>query len=119
LCNFAVKGSACDVNEDIARLVRGMHESKRPMGFFCIAPAVAAKVLGSAGIKLTIGNEKETADALEQCGVRHVDCPPGEICVDEEHLIVSTPAYMYDSRPSVVADGIDKAVKKVIELARK
>ncbi len=39
--------------------------------------------------------------------------------VDEEHKIVSTPAYMLGKTIKDVAEGIEKLVKEVIKLANK
>lgn len=44
-------------------------------------------------------------------------CPVREFVVDEERKIVSTPAYMLAERISEAAEGIEKLVLKVLELA--
>lgn len=118
LCTFAFDGPDCDVNPEVERLVGAMHAAGKPLGFLCIAPALAAKLLGGEGVALTIGNDAETAAALESLGAHHVDCPVTELCHDEKHNVVSAPAYMYgEARPSEVAEGIEKLVRKVVQLA--
>ncbi|MDO9528317.1 MAG: isoprenoid biosynthesis glyoxalase ElbB [Syntrophales bacterium] len=117
LCNFAFKGVDCTVNPEVERLIREMHSAKKPIGFICIAPVLAAKVLGTAGPQLTIGTDRGTADAIETMGGKHVMCEVDEIAVDEENKIVSTPAYMLGPTISKVALGIEKLVDKVLELA--
>jgi enhancing lycopene biosynthesis protein 2 len=87
------------------------------MGFICIAPVVAARVLGGDGVRLTIGNDAETAAAIESWGARHVPCKVSEIALDERLKVVSTPAYMLGPWIADVAVGIDKLVAKVLELA--
>ena len=47
LCSFAVNGVDCTVNPEVERLIKEMHAAKKPLGFACIAPVIAAKVLGS------------------------------------------------------------------------
>jgi enhancing lycopene biosynthesis protein 2 len=66
---------------------------------------------------LTIGTDQRTAAAVESLGARHVNCPVNDIVVDEQNKIVTTPAYMLGQRISEVADGIEKLVTKVLEMA--
>ncbi|MBC8425212.1 isoprenoid biosynthesis glyoxalase ElbB [bacterium] len=115
LCDFAVSGADCTVNPAIAAFVTDMHAKGKVVGAMCIAPALVAKVLGGQ-VKLTIGSDPDTAAALEAAGATHVDAGADEIVVDEENRVVSTPAYMLAGSISEVFDGIDKLVKKVIEL---
>lgn len=117
LCDFALKGKDCEVHPEVARLVREVHAQKKPVAAVCIAPAVLAKVLGAEAPSLTIGNDRETASALEAMGAQHVDCPVREMVVDQERKIVSSPAYMLATRISEAADGIEKTVKALIEMA--
>ena len=118
LFDFAFKGIDCTVNPEVERLIKEMHEAKKPIGFICIAPVLAAKVLGSASPQLTIGNDKGTADAIEKMGGKHVVCQVDEIAFDEKNRIVSAPAYMLGPTISRVALGIEKLVAKVLELAQ-
>jgi len=120
LCDFAVKGTDCSVQPDVSRLVMEMHGAGKPIGFVCISPALAAKIFGEAGVKgvkLTIGTDKETGDAVNALGAKHVDCGCRDFIVDDVNKVVSTPAYMLAGRISEASDGINKLVDKVLELA--
>ncbi len=117
LCTFAVEGTNCSVNPEVEKLIKAMHEANKPIGFICIAPALAAKVLGEHSPKLTIGNDEDTAKAIEEMGGKHVECAVDEIAVDEGNKIVSTPAYMLGPSIAHVAKGIRKCVRKVLEMA--
>ena len=86
------------------------------IGFICIAPVIAAKVLGEFKPKITIGNDESTAQAIENIGSKHIVCPVDDIVVDQENLVVTTPAYMLGPSISYVAQGIEKLVEKVLEL---
>lgn len=118
LSDFAVKGVECTVNPEVERLIKEMKEAKKPLGFICIAPVIAAKVLGEANPKLTIGNDKDTATAIEKMGGKHIVCEVDGIAIDEENKIVSTPAYMLGPTIYKVSLGIEKLVAKVLELAQ-
>lgn len=120
LCDFAVKGADCTVLTNISKLVCEMIDAKKPVGAACIAPTVLAGIFKDENrIKpsLTIGNDKETTQAIEAMGSTHVNCPVKEFTIDEKNKIVSTPAYMLDARISDVAAGIEKMIKAVIDLA--
>ncbi|OHB32845.1 MAG: isoprenoid biosynthesis protein ElbB [Desulfuromonadaceae bacterium GWC2_58_13] len=116
LCDFAVKGSDCTVQPDVARLVRETVEARKPLAAICIAPALLSKVLGSQKLphKLTIGTDEGTAQALTAMGSEHVNCPVTECVVDKANKIVSSPAYMLAERISEAAEGIEKTVKTLI-----
>jgi len=116
LCTWAFKQDACEVNADVARFVREMHAAWKPLGFECIAPVIAAKVLGGEHPQLTIGTDADTAASVAKMGGKHVACHVREIAVDKERRIVTTPAYMLAGRISEAADGIEKLVKAVLDL---
>lgn len=118
LCNFAEKGAAATIHPEVARLLKEMAAARKPIGAICIAPALVAATLGREyAPKLTIGTDPGTAAAIQATGSEHVACPVTEFVVDREHRIVSTPAYMLASHISEAAEGIEKAVKAVLELA--
>lgn len=118
LCTFAEKGPQADILPQVRRLLTDMAAAKKPIGAICIAPALVAAVLGKEyAAKLTIGNDSGTAGAINATGSCHVDCPVSEFVVDEQHKIVSTPAYMLAGKISEAAEGIDKLVREVIRLA--
>ena len=117
LSNFATDGADCTVHPGVDQLVKKMNLAKKPLGFICIAPAIAAKSLGELKPKLTIGNDPGTASAINALGAEHVDCPVDQIVTDEPHKIVSTPAYMLGPSIAPVSRGIHKLVDKVLELS--
>ncbi|BDG06566.1 isoprenoid biosynthesis glyoxalase ElbB [Anaeromyxobacter oryzae] len=117
LCSFAIDGRKMKVLPEVERLVREMRAARKPMGFVCIAPVLAAKLLGGEQVKVTIGDDAETAAAIESWGARHVECRVEEIVVDERLKVVSTPAYMLGPWIAPVAAGIDKLVSALLELA--
>jgi enhancing lycopene biosynthesis protein 2 len=126
LTDFAVKGANCTIHPEVERLLVGMFEAGKPIGVICIAPAVLARALkgrprsgafADAQVKLTIGNDPGTAQALEAMGAKHVNCAVDDVVVDERYKVVSTPAYMLGPGIKDVAEGIEKLVKKVMEMA--
>jgi len=117
LCDFAVKGADAAVQPDVARLLKEMAAAKKPIGAICIAPALIAAVLGKEyAPEVTIGNDAGTASAINATGSVHRTCPVRELIIDSKNRIVTTPAYMLAGCISEAADGIEKAVKAVIEM---
>ena len=119
LSDFAVKGAQGSPHPDLLRLCLDLWKARKPIGAICIAPAVLALVLKRAesGASLTIGDDPDTAAALEALGSRHVVCPVEDFVADEENRICSAPAYMIDARISEVDMGIAKVVARVLEWA--
>lgn len=115
LCNFAVKGSDCEINKELLSLVRQMHQQKKPLGLMCIAPVMLPKMLDSS-VVLTIGNDKETITQIEKMGGKHITCTVNEIVVDHANKVVTTPAYMLAQSIAEAEVGINKLVEKVLEM---
>lgn len=118
LSDFATAGPNCKVHPEVDRLVRGMLKDGKPIGAICIAPAILASLLGKISPVLTIGTDRETAATLEKMGAKHQNCPVREAVVDEKLKIVTTPAYMLAERISEAAEGIEKLVRKVLDLTK-
>ncbi|MDC9595799.1 isoprenoid biosynthesis glyoxalase ElbB [Xenorhabdus anantnagensis] len=113
LCNFASKGSDCEINKELLSVVQNMHKKGKPMGFMCISPVMVPKILGKP-IKVTIGNDPETAAEIEKMGGIHVECPVDGVVIDFENKIVTTPAYMLAESLSQAEKGIDKLVREIL-----
>lgn len=125
LSDFAVNGVSCKVNEDVVRVLKDFHKAKKPIGLCCIAPVLAAKVLGN--VTITLGRKDDgkgkwphagAIDAASQIGAIVVEKDVNEIAVDDKNLIVTTPAFMYEGQFHEVYNGIGNMIKKVVELIK-
>lgn len=115
LSNFAVEGIGCTVQPEVLALTEAFAEAGKPVGLICISPALAAKIYGP-GVTCTIGNDADTAAALNKMGATHKDCAVSDIVEDKARKLVSTPAYMLAQSISEAASGINKLVDRVLEL---
>lgn len=115
LSTFAFDGVNCSVNHDVEKAIRSTVVAEKPVGALCISPVIIAKVLGD--VEVTIGQDEGTAEAIETFGGSHVKTMHGEIVVDEKYKVVTTPCYMLDATIDQIADGAEKVVKKILELA--
>lgn len=114
LSDFAAQGAACQVDENLKILTQAIYKQNKPIGFICISPALLPKLLGEP-IRVTIGNDIDTAEIIEEMGGIHVVCPVDDIVVDAERKIVTTPAYMLANSIGEAAKGIDKLVARVLD----
>jgi enhancing lycopene biosynthesis protein 2 len=116
LCNFASEGENCQVEAGTLKFARAMYDAKKPLGFACISPVLAAKI-ADKGMQLTIGDDEATAQKLIAMGAEHEACAADNIIVDSDHKIVTTPAYMLGKGPAEIYQGIDKMVRHILLIA--
>lgn len=117
LSNFAVKGPDATLHPEVKRLMQEMVSAVKPIGAICIAPVALTKAFSDRKPEVTIGNDQATAVAIEAMGGQHTICTVDMIHLDQKNKIVSTPAYMLGPSIKDVAQGIEKLVAKVLELA--
>ncbi len=116
LCNFAVAGTEMEIQPDFLRVAQAFHQTGKPIGLICIAPVMAAAICGE-GTQCTIGNDAETAAAIQAMGGEHLECPVTEARVDSTRKMVTTPAYMLAGSVSEAYAGISDCVREVLALA--
>ncbi len=115
LSDFAINGAAMTVQKDFLAFAQAMHAAKKPIGLICIAPTMAAAICG-AGTKTTIGNDADTAAAVNATGAQHCPCVVQDTCIDREKKLVTTPAYMLAHSIAEANTGIGKLVAEVLAL---
>ena len=114
LSNFAFEGANCTVIPDVERVILEAVQYGKPIGALCISPAIIAKVL--EGVELTIGQEVETAGAINQMGATHINTNHGEVVIDKGFKLATTPCYMLDATIVDIADGAMNVTKAVFEM---
>ncbi len=120
LCSFAADGAECSTDPDVARVIRGFHGARKPIGLVCIAPVLAARVLGTRsggpGCTVTIGGDEKTSEAIAAMGSSNAPRRVTEAVTDSANRIVSTPAYMCNARPHEVFEGVGRMVEGLVAL---
>jgi len=114
LCDFAFKGADCNVNSEVSSAINNMHKLNKPIGAQCISPVILAKLFDNA--KITIGQDAGTVEVVTNMGANHVNTNHGDVIVDKENNLFSTPCYMLDADITQIADGADNIVKSMIEV---
>ncbi|MEF8846463.1 MAG: isoprenoid biosynthesis glyoxalase ElbB [Bacteroidales bacterium] len=115
LTSFAFDGANCKVNGEVENAVRAMADQEKPIGALCISPVILAKIFGD--VKLTIGQDKDTARAVEEMGATHQATDHAEVVVDKNKKLVTSPCYMLDANILNVAEGADNVVKSILEIS--
>ena len=110
LSTFAFDGAAMTVRPDVSHAILDTYKAHKPILAMCIAPMVLAKVLGPYGVRLTLGQPCPQADVARQLGAEVEYCNPTDVCIDREHNVYTTPAYMVATRISEIFQGADNLV---------
>lgn len=116
LCDFADKGASMTVEPGLAALLKAAHEAGKPIGAICIAPVILAKLFGSQGAEITIGNDSEVAAKLRKLGAKHTDCSVSDCVIDRKNKLVTTPAYMLGETVRDIAPGIRKLAQAIVRM---
>jgi len=114
LCDFAFNGTNMKVIPQIETVIKNMVKANKPIGALCISPVIIAKVL--EGVNITIGQDADTASAIEIFGANHKKTTHGEVVIDEKYKVATTPCYMLDATIMDIHDGAINVVKAIIEL---
>lgn len=114
LSNVAFEGANATVNPEVEKAIKQMFELKKPIGALCISPTIIAKVLGD--INVTIGQDKSTIDIVEAFGANHYETEHGDVVLDEDNLVFTTPCYMLDASITDIDDGATNIVYAMMEM---
>lgn len=128
LSTFAFDAEQMKVDSHLEKVLKDFVRSRKPIGLCCISPVIAAKLI--PGVRLTLGKMKNLTDnekknvfpysgsvlSAQQMGAETQECDINEICVDDQHRVVTTPAFMKNAPFHEVFDGVGRMVEKVIQM---
>lgn len=117
LSTFAQEGEKAMVLPEVSALIKAMQADHKPIGFICIAPTMIP-LFYPKGVKMTIGDDPDTAQVCTRMGAEHVNCDARNIIADEQHHVVSTPAYMKAQKVDEAAEGIEKLIQQLSRWAK-
>lgn len=126
LSDFGFKGADMSVDPEVIRVLEEFHSAKKPIGLCCIAPVIAAKVFGEKGVKVTLGRQGDESswpfggalDAARSFGAEVVEKDVNEVCIDEDNLIITTPAFMYAGKFHEIQDGVSNWISELARLIK-
>ncbi|XP_043204041.1 glutamine amidotransferase-like class 1 domain-containing protein 3A, mitochondrial isoform X1 [Amphibalanus amphitrite] len=123
LSTFGTEGAAMSVQPEAERVLKEFHAAGRPVALCCIAPVLAARLvpgarvtLGASGPQWPYAGSQEAASGW---GADVQQCQVDEVCVDEKNRLVTTPAFMYDTKEfHRVFDGVGKMIGELIKMLK-
>lgn len=96
LFTYFTDGMNMTVLPEVRDAVVSIHQQNKPIAAMCIAPVLLANVL--KGITITLGDEGcGPAKDILQMGARHEATKNGDVTVDSENKIFTTPCFMLDA----------------------
>jgi len=113
LCTWAFEGDDCTVNPDIEKAVKEMYAHRKPIGAMCIAPVILGKLF--TGSNLTTGDDKASADFIKKMGSEYTKAIHGEVIIDKERKLFTTPCYMLDANIVQIEEGTGSLVKEMLK----
>lgn len=121
LSNYADKHELCRVDPEIARLLRALLASHRPMGFLGLSALLAARVLGPvAGVRVTLGSRGTSPS--KHAAIMGADVRPStvdDVIADQKARVYTTPGFLVEgAHLAGVARAIDRLVRTVVAGAR-
>jgi enhancing lycopene biosynthesis protein 2 len=114
LSTWAIDGDDCKVHPEVAKAVMEMAEAKKPIGAMCISPVILAKLI--KGTILTTGQDKPSADFIEKMGSRYIPATHGEVIIDKEKKLFTTPCYMLDATIEQIEQGTQNIVREMMKI---
>lgn len=117
LSTFAFDGPRMEVIDSVQDAILETYRAHKPVVAMCIAPMVLAKVLGRYAVELTLGAaDNQAAQVAAGFGCKVRACGPTDVCVDIEHKVITTPAYMVATHISEIFDGAEHMVAALEEM---
>jgi len=114
LCDWAFKGDDCTVNPDVERAIQSTFKAGKPIGAMCIAPVILAKLF--TGTNLTTGQDPASEGFIEKMGNQYTSTTHGEVVIDQEKKLFTTPCYMLDARISEIEAGTANIVREMLKI---
>ncbi len=119
LTSWAFDGPNGSIRSDVKLFLVNLVNIGKPIVALCVSPIVLAKAFEGSMIqpKMTIGSKNgpspysisDFESGLTSAGAVTVDCPLGEVLIDEENRIITAPCYMMEARISEIQQNIQAA----------
>ncbi|MGE5424203.1 MAG: isoprenoid biosynthesis glyoxalase ElbB, partial [Syntrophothermus sp.] len=112
LSTWAVDGDNAIIHKDVENAVAGMLAAGKPIGAMCIAPVILGKLIPET--VLTTGNDKASADYIRKMGSEYEKTTHGQVTIDRENKVFTTPCYMLDATIVQIAEGTENLVREMM-----
>lgn len=114
LFTYFTDGMQMTVLPEVRNAIIAIHEQNKPIAAMCIAPVMLANVL--KGITITLGNDNcGPAKDILKMGAYHYETENGEVAVDLENKIYTTPCFMLDATLKDIYAGAYNMVEEMVK----
>lgn len=114
LSSFAFDGSQMTVNDDVRKAILAAAENDLILAALCIAPVIFVNILEGASV--TIGQDEATRDAILAMGGIHEETSHGEVIIDEQYNLLTTPCYMLNANILDIHEGVKNLVHEIMTM---
>ena len=114
LCNWAVAENYIEVDIDVERAIKIMIQSGKPVGAMCISPVILARLFD--GLDLTTGKDEESEKYIKKRGNNYIETTHGQVIINKEKKILTTPCYMLDADITDIAAGTENLVVEMLKM---
>ena len=114
ISTYAINGEDYDVSVKVQEVINNFKTANKPICAVCIAPMILAKTL--TNIKITTGNDTKTANVIKANSNEYIKTNSGDICIDENNKIITSPCFMSTTNISVIYEEVYKVVENAIRL---
>jgi enhancing lycopene biosynthesis protein 2 len=112
LCSWAFEWDKCTINPQVVNALKAMREAGKPIGAMCIAPVIVGKLF--PGTNVTTGDDPASAAFIDKMGSGYTKADHGEVVIDKERKIFTTPCYMLDADIVLIAEGTENLVREML-----
>jgi enhancing lycopene biosynthesis protein 2 len=116
LCDYAMKARSATVQPEVAALLAAVHKRGAPIATVCAANILAARAFGAHEPRIALGWDAQVDADCASWGAIPVRCEAKSIVVDRARRLVSTPGFSASADIVAVNEGIEKALRAMIEL---
>jgi len=117
LCTFASEGSKGKVLQELKDVLLEFHDSNKPIGAVCIAPAVIALTFPGKHFEMTVGGSSEAAQEIEKLGHKHISTLASQCHIDHKNKIITTAAYMCEAPLHEIFEGVRQLTEEIVKLS--
>jgi enhancing lycopene biosynthesis protein 2 len=113
LCTYGALGAKMKVIPELERVLKAMHDARKPIGALCISPVILAKVF--PGAKITLGQDEDAIKNVLTMGAVHEPTTHEEVVIDEKNRLFTGPCYMLNANIVQVQQGAENVVRAMLE----
>lgn len=114
LSDWVSKGPECNILPEIEAAIRETSKAGKPIAALCISPVLLAKTL--PGVEVTLGDDPSSIAAIEAAGAKHIISTHGDVVIDNNYKVITSPCYMLNARIDQIGTATEKVVRELLRM---